>query len=541
MRPHDLTPAVDLLGEKGAGAVRSRRPVYVDLLAPCNGACPAGENVQAWLAHVEAGRYYEAWLALVADNPLPAVHGRVCYHPCETACNRAQLDAAVGIHAVERFLGDRALAAGWTFPVPAPSGKRVLVIGAGPCGLSAAYQLARAGHTVEIREAGAQAGGMLAVGIPAYRLPRSELQREIERITALGVRIVLDAPVRDVAAERAAGGFDAVLVAIGAQIERRVEIPARDASRVVGALDVLRAGDGSAPPPKLGRRVVVYGAGNTAMDAARTVRRLGAEEPLIVYRSDRSHMKAHDFEYREALSEGVKVRWLTTIKSIGEGDLVVERMELDAHGVPQPTGDVERLEADAVVLALGELADSGFLASLPGIERRPDGSIVVDERCMTGSPGIFAGGDAVPGERSVTIAVGHGKKAARSIDAWLCGAQPASSPQRAGVGFGQLHLPIYDDVLPAAEPHAPVRGRVDGFGEIVGGLAEPDARYEARRCLSCGNCFECDQCYAACPEGAIVKLGPGKRYAIEYARCTGCEACYLQCPPHAIEMVPEPA
>ncbi len=534
----DMTRALDLTAEPGAGPIRTRRPVYRDLLPPCNNACPAGEDVQAWLALAEAGRYRAAWETLVADNPLPATHGRVCYHPCESACNRGELDAAVSIHAVERFLGDRALAEGWPLPLGAPaSGKRVLVVGAGPCGLAAAYHLTRLGHAVEIHEAGPVAGGMLHFGIPAYRLPRAELAAEVARIERLGARILLDRKVADLAAVREAGGFDAVLVAIGAQISHHVEIPARDAARVLDAVSLLR--DVSAGKrPLLGRRVVVYGGGNTAMDAARTARRVGAEEALIVYRRDRAHMPAHAFEADEAMAEGVKIRWLTTIKEIAADALTVERMSIDPDGRPQPTGEIETLSADAVVLALGQDTESDFLRRVPGISVRADGTVIVGADMMTGAPGIFAGGDMVPSPRSVTVAVGHGKRAARHIDAWLHGAPLAATDRPPVVTFPMLHLPVFSDADPAAQQELPVAVRND-FSEIVASLGEPEARREAQRCLSCGVCFECDNCYAACPEDAIVKLGPGNRYRYDYARCTGCAACFEQCPCHAIQMTPE--
>lgn len=539
MQPRDMTPVVDLLREPGTGPFRSRRPVYVDLLPPCNQACPAGENVQAWLAHAQAANYREAWLTLIEENPLPAVAGRVCFHPCESSCNRRELDTAIGIHAVERYLGDLAGREGWRFPVGPPTGKRVLVVGAGPCGLSAAYHLARIGHSVEIHDAGSLPGGMLHFGIPAYRLPREDLMIEITRIEAMGVKIVPNHVVRDVLAEKQTGAFDAVLVAIGAQLDRRVEIPARDANRVLTALSVLR-GIEEGSPPRLGRRVIVYGAGDTAMDVARSVRRLGADEPLIVYHRDRRHMKAHDFEFQEALTEGVKIKWLSRISNIGDGDVVVEQVELDENGFPQPTGRTERLTADTVVLALGERADTSFLRSVPEIEFGEDGSIAVDENFTTGRAGIFAGGDATPGERSVTIAVGHGKKAARSIGQWLKSAAPIARTKHPVVTFDMLHLPMYSDVQPKVERGTSLEERLGGFAETVIGLTEAEARYEAQRCLSCGSCFECDQCYAACPEQAIVKLGAGQRYQYDYARCTGCAICSETCPCHAIEMTSEP-
>jgi NADPH-dependent glutamate synthase beta subunit-like oxidoreductase len=534
----DLTPVV-APHESGTGPFRVRRPVYLDLLPPCNNACPAGENIQGWLALAQAGEYRRAWELLIGDNPMPATTGRVCYHPCEGGCNRGRLDAAVSIHAVERFLGDRAKAEGWEFPPCASaSGKRVLVVGAGPSGLAAAYHLTRLGHQVEIHEAGPVAGGMLQFGIPAYRLPRAELAAEVARIERMGVKIVLNHPVTDVLAERDAGGFDAVFVAIGAHVAQHVDIPAREAARVLDAVSLLRD-MGTGEKPQLGRRVVVYGGGNTAMDAARTARRLGAQEAVIVYRRDRAHMPAHGFEADEALEEGVRIQWLTSIREIVGPTLKVERMALDERGQPQPTGEFDTLEADAVVLALGQVSDSDFLRDVPGVAVKLNGVVEVDAHMMTGHPGLFAGGDLVPSERTVTIAIGHGKLAALNIDAWLRG-RVHETPGRAPlVGFDMLHLPVFTDVDVSQQRRLAENERLTGFEEVMAGLAERAARHEAQRCLSCGVCFECDNCYAACPEQAIVKLGPGRGYRVDPARCTGCASCFEQCPCHAIEMAPE--
>lgn len=538
-KPSDMTPVVDPIRARGTGPVRYRRPIYTDLLPPCNHACPAGENVQAWLDLAQAGKYREAWETLVRENPMPAVHGRVCYHPCETACNRGELDAPVSIHAVERFLGDLASSEGWHFKVEQPpSGKRVLVIGAGPSGLSAAYHLACLGHTVEIHDAGPLAGGLMHFGIPAYRLPREDLMREVQRIEALGVKILVNHKVQDLLAEKSTGNFDAVFLAIGAGVGKHVDIPARDAVRILDAVSLLhdvKTGE----PPRLGRRVVVYGGGNTAMDAARTARRLGAVETLIVYRRDRSHMPARAFEADEAIEEGIKIKWLTSIKEIAGAELTVEMMELDDRGRPHPTGRFETLQADAIVLALGQETDSNFLRQVPGIEFAEDGVVKVGADMMTGQAGIFAGGDMVPGERSVTVSVGHGKRAARHIDAWLRGERYPQPTKHPLVTFKMLHLPVYSDADPSPQKTLAATERVSGFEEVVAGLTETNARYEAQRCLSCGNCFECDNCYAACPEDAIIKLGPGRRYRYDYAKCTGCAVCFEQCPCHAIEMAPE--
>jgi NADPH-dependent glutamate synthase beta subunit-like oxidoreductase len=535
-----MTPVIDLTRQRGAGPVRHQHPGYVDLLPPCNAACPAGENIQAWLALAQAGSYRAAWEALIRDNPLPAVHGRVCYHPCETGCNRNELDSAVSIHAVERFLGDLAMAQGWPMPVDkAAGGKRVLVVGAGPSGLSAAYHLTRLGHQVEIHDAGPLPGGMLHFGIPAYRLPREDLMKEIRRIEQMGVRIVLNHKVEDLLAEKEAGRFDAVFVAIGAQLGKHVDIPERDAAKVLTAVNMLHGAE-TGEAPKLGRRVVVYGAGNSAMDAARTARRLGAEEALIVFIMDKSHMEARAFEAQEALDEGVKFRWLSSIKEIDPHEIKVEEMRLDEAGHVQPTGKFTTLKADSVVLALGQQAESAFLQNIPEIVRQADGTVVVGPNMMTGRPGIFAGGDMVPAERSVTVATGHGKKAAYHIDAWLRGevyTHPAKHPI---IEFAGLNLPIYADAARSVQHELPLGQRERGFDEVVSGLSEKEALHEAKRCLSCGNCFECDNCYAACPEDAIAKLGPKEGYEIKLDLCTGCGVCVAQCPCHAMEMIAEP-
>ncbi|MCX7111723.1 MAG: NAD(P)-binding protein [Proteobacteria bacterium] len=540
-KPSDKTRPADLVQHgKGTGPVRTQRPVYQDLLPPCNNACPAGENIQAWLSLVQAGQFERAWQTLMKDNPLPAVHGRVCYHPCESSCNRKEVDSPVSIHAVERFLGDQALLEGWKVKLDAPpSGKRILVVGAGPSGLSAAYHLARLGHTVEIHEAGPMAGGMMHFGIPAYRLPRQELEQEINRIEAMGVKILLNRKVEDVLAEKETGQFDAVFVAIGAHISKRVDIPARDAGKILDAVSFLRQAASGDAPPLLGRRVAIYGGGNTAMDAARTAKRLGAEEALIIYRRDREHMPAHSFEADEAMEEGVKINWLRTIKEIDQTHIQVEVMKINAEGYPEPTGQFETLEADALILALGQDTDTGFLKNVLGIEFKRDGTVLVDANMMTGHPGIFAGGDMVPSERTVTIAVGHGKKAARHIDAFLGGRQYVAAAKHPIVGFEKLHIWYDTEAKQRHQDSLELDKRAFGFDEVVHGLGEAEALYEARRCFSCGNCFECDGCYGACPEQAITKLGPGKRYRYEYDRCTGCAVCFEQCPCHAIEMNPE--
>ena len=542
MTNSDLTKRADLSRHAhGTGALRTRRPAYVDFLPPCNDACPAGENIQAWLALAQNKEYEAAWRELVRNNPMPSIHGRVCYHPCEDVCNRAFTDSPVSIHAVERFLGDLALENDWQFEKPSQkTSKRILIVGAGPSGLSAAYQLIRLGHSVEICEAGPVAGGMIHFGIPAYRMPRDELQAEIKRIENLGVKISLNHRVDDVLEEKTAGKFDAVFIAVGAHISKKIDIPNRDAGKILDAVSFLsQANDGE--PPKLGRRVAIYGGGNTAMDAARTAKRLGATEAMIIYRRDRSSMPAHDFEADEALEEGITINWLRTIKEIDRSTFKVEVMKLDDNGRPHPTGEYEELEADSLILAVGQDTDTAFLESVPGIEFQSDHTVVVDANMMTGHAGIFAGGDMVPSDRSVTIAVGHGKQAARHIDAYLNQTSYQRAPRNALVGHEKLQLWYRTNAPQVEQNRLPLEERADGFEEILHNLKEPEAQFEAARCLSCGNCFECDGCYGACPEDAIIKLGPGNRYKFDFDKCTGCAVCYEQCPCHAIDMLDESA
>jgi NADPH-dependent glutamate synthase beta subunit-like oxidoreductase len=520
------------------GSWRTSRPVYIDRLPPCNNACPAGENIQGWLNHAESGDYEAAWRLLTQDNPMPAVMGRVCYHPCETSCNRASLDSAVGINSVERFLGDEAIRRGWRFEAPRErSGKRVLVVGAGPSGLSAAYHLARLGHAVTIHDAGPVAGGMMRFGIPKYRLPRDVLDAEVRRIVGLGVELRLDAKVSNVLETMRQGAFDAAFLAVGAHIAKRAYIPAGSAAKILDALSVLRSMEGAAKP-LLGRRVVVYGGGNTAIDVARTAKRLGAEEAIIVYRRTRERMPAHDFEVEEALQEGVLIKWLSTIKQAAGSSITVEKMVLDAKGTPQPTGELETLAADSVVLALGQDVDLSLLDGVPGLELK-DGVVQVGASMMTGHAGIFAGGDMVPAERTVTVAIGHGKKAARHIDAWLRGARYAAPPKHEAASFERLNTWYYSDAPKTVRPVLDVVRRQSTFDEVVKGLDESNALYEARRCLSCGNCFECDNCYGVCPDNAVIKLGPGKRFQFNYDYCKGCGICVAECPCGAIRMEPE--
>jgi 2-oxoacid:acceptor oxidoreductase delta subunit (pyruvate/2-ketoisovalerate family) len=531
-----LNPGSSLANHTGSW--RTARPVYLDRLPPCNNQCPAGEDIQGWLFHAESGNYEAAWRHLTRDNPFAAIMGRVCYHTCESACNRGKIDEAVGINSVERFLGDEAIKRGWKFAAPASeSGKKVLIVGAGPSGMSAAYHLRKLGHAVTVMDAGPYMGGMMRFGIPKYRLPREVLDAEMQRIADMGVTVKLNSKVVNILEQMKAGSFDAAFLAVGAHIGKRAMIPSGDAAKIVDAISVLRSMEGE-DKPMLGRRVVVYGGGNTAIDVARSVKRMGAE-PIIVYRRTRDKAPAHDFEIEEALQEGVMVKWLSTIKQAGDHQITIEKMALDDKGFPQPTGEFETLEADSVVLALGQDVDLGLLNGVPGLDVTRDGVVKVGTDLMTGHPGIFAGGDMVPAERNVTVAVGHGKKAARNIDAWLRGETYAPPPKHEIALFEKLNPWYYADAPKTVRPMLDIIRRQSTFEEVQGGLDESTALFEARRCLSCGNCFECDNCYGVCPDNAVIKLGPGKRFQFNYDYCKGCGMCVAECPCGAIKMEAE--
>ncbi|WP_062466633.1 NAD(P)-binding protein [Demequina maris] len=545
MTSHDAPPTLGLSTGPATslayhtGTWRTERPVYVELAPPCSLACPSGEDIRGWLGSTQEGEagFETAWRRLVAANPFPAVMGRICYHPCQTACNRTDVDEEVGINAVERFLGDTALERGWPLPAPAASsGRRVLVVGSGPAGLSAAYHVRQLGHEVVVREAAAEPGGMMRYGIPAYRLPRDVLAAEIRRIEATGVRIECSTPVTSL--DDAQAEFDAVVLTVGAGVAHHVDIPAGAASKIVDAIDVLRD-VASGHAPLLGRRVAVYGGGNTAMDAARTARRLGASEAVVVYRRTREQMPAHPTELEDAVGEGVRVQWLSTISQVEGQTITIERMELDEDGRPHGTGVFEELDADTVMLAVGQDADLTLLGDVPEVVVA-DGVVQVDPTTlMTGRDGVFAAGDVSPGSRTATYAIGRGARAAKAVDAWLAARVLPAEPVQREATAERLQPWYYSDAPKQHRAELEAARRVTGFEEVLSGLDAEHAVFEARRCMSCGSCFECDNCFGMCPDDAIKKLGPGMRYEIDYDYCKGCGICAEECPCGAIDMIPE--
>lgn len=536
----DITKPIDLTGHpQGTGPLRTRRPVYVDFMPPCNSACPAGENIQAWLSHAQAGNYFDAFQALVADNPFPAIMGRICVKPCETGCNRTHIDNTVNIHAVERFIGDEAIRLQWPInTLVIPAGKRVLVVGSGPAGLSAAYHLARLGYEVEVFERDASPGGLLRTGIPEYRLPKNILDAEIERIVKMGVKFTLNHEVKDLLKEKEAGKFDAIYLSTGAQQINAERIPSDQSIPVTDAFSFFKdAAIDSATYQN--KKIVVYGGGKLALYLSRILKRF-ASEAIVFFPGDKKLMPAYDYETDDALAEGVTVQLLTGISKIEKNHLVLEKMKVE-KGKAVTTGESEIFEADMVIIAMGQEAETNFLRQVNGIQLKEDGTIVINTERMSGFDGIFAGGDMLPGEtRSATIAIGHGKKASKYIDAFLRKETFLKGEKHATAGYRKLQM-WYKTEAPLMEQDKLIPSiAIKNFDEVISGLTEKEARYEAQRCLSCGNCFECDGCFGACPEDAIIKLGAGKRYKFNFNLCTGCAMCYEQCPCHAIEMIPEP-
>ena len=536
----DITKPVDLtLHAEGTGPKRFRRPVYVDFMPPCNSACPAGENIQAWMAHAQAGNYFEAFQTLVEDNPFPAIMGRVCVKPCETGCNRTHIDTTVNIHAVERYIGDEAINQKWPIRFSTePTGKKILIIGSGPSGLSAAYHLARMGHSVEIVEAGGHPGGLLWTGVPDYRLPKEILNAEIDRIVRMGVKIRLNYKVQDVQMEKEAGNFDAVYLAIGAQLIHQEEFEYDNSVSLTDAFSFFNEVKSNSSP-YIRKKVVVYGGGKLALYLARIIKRFDSEVS-VYFPGDKKMMPAYDYETEDALAEGVDVQLFRGISKVENHKVILEKMKVE-KGKAVGTNEFETIEADILIIANRQETDSAFLRAVYGIVINDDGTVNIDSERMTGSEGIFAGGDMLPGEnRSSTIAIGQGKKAARYINGYLKKQSYIKPDKHPTAGYRKLHM-WYKTDAPQKEQNklAPIEA-IKNFDEVIAGLSEPEAKFEAQRCLSCGNCFECDGCFGACPEDAIIKLGKGNRYKFNYDACTGCAVCYEQCPCHAIEMIPEP-
>lgn len=513
---------------------------YVSNLPPCNSACPAGENIQKYLDLVKKQEFKQAWEVIMQNNPFPAVCGRVCYYYCETKCNRIQYDETVSVHCVERFLGDMALEQNWQIMPGKDTGKKVLIVGAGPAGLTAAYHLRLMGHDITIYEALSQAGGMMRVGIPNYRLPPEVLNGEIARLVNMGIKIQYDYKISDVLAEKTKYGFDAVFLGIGAHIGKSIVLPSHNPCQIIDAADYLRS-IAFNNAINVGSRLVVYGGGNTAIDVARSARRLGVADVAIVYHRTREKMPAFSHEINEAIEEGVKFIFLRTLVEINQNNITASINALDEYGRPKATGEFAYFTADTIILALNQAPDADFLRKIPELEFNSNDTVIIDEDFMTGCPGVFAGGDMVPYERSVTVAIGHGKKAAFNIDAYLYGTNYNRPPRHEAALFNQLHINM-EKSQKINESLLDPKTRVQSFIPIVKSCNQEEIVVESSRCFSCGNCFACDACYNICPVQAITKHDPvfgiqeDKSYVINTEICIGCGKCFKACPCGAIVM-----
>ena len=488
--------------------------------SPCIAACPAGIKAHGYVSLVRSGKYEEAYQLVLDATPLVGTLGRACYAPCEGECTRGSLEAPVPIRLIKRFASDKHHEThdGPGIEIAEPNGKRIAVVGSGPAGLTAAWQLARKGYAVRILEKRPEAGGFLRHAIPTYRLPQDVVEADIANLTAIGVEIECNAQVSDLEALKSQG-YDAVVVATGTQLATAMEIPGEDAIGVYTGLDFLRDVANEKAPNFAGKRVVVIGGGNVAMDAARVSRRLGADDVRVAYRRGRSEMPAHHVEADDAEKEGVTFELLVApIAVVTDAQnnvtgIKLQKMRLgqpDASGRsrPEPVPNSEYVVAcDAVISAIGMAPDAqpyGTLIGTVGGSR-----IKVDARTLqTDVDYIFAAGDVATGATDITRAIGAGRRAAHSVDAWINGEALNGFP-----GLDEL-LPTIDKqtVLARQEKFGyrnPVTGEVvllpkpGNFDEIEHPLTEDQARAGAGSCLDCGVCSECQECVKACPAFAI--------------------------------------
>jgi putative selenate reductase YgfK subunit len=528
------------MGHNRTGSWRYLRPIYQEKQAPCRAACPAGNDIPRIMGLVSEGRYAEAWRIFRKTSPLPGVCGRVCYHPCESVCNRKDFDEALSVAIIERFVADKCFDLEDDIPSRPRRGERVAVVGSGPAGLACAYFLAKDGYPVTVFEAESQPGGMLRVGIPQYRLPREILDREIELIAHWGVEFTVNTRIgRDIDLERLWEQHDAVFIATGAHRSRPLGIPGEELA--LAGLEFLRAINAGASV-NIGKNVLVIGGGNTAMDAARTALRLGAR-PVVVYRRTREEMPAISEEIEEAEHEGIKFEFLATPKAIrrlnGPSEIQCIRMQLgepDQSGrrrpVPVP-GSEFVMRADSILKAVGEEPELSFLSE--SVETS-EGIVISRSQGLLERAGIFIGGDAQTGPSTVVQAIGAGKEAARAIQSFLRGERKPKAvklEEALRVNFSYFaHVPR------VPTEHLSISERVTNFSESKQPIPAELARAEAQRCFSCGVCNYCDNCWAFCPDAAISRVN-GSGYEVDMDFCKGCGVCAEECPRSVISLVEE--
>jgi len=537
------------------GSWRNVEPHHIEQTPPCSFRCPAGNDVVGFVTLASEGRFEDAWRVLAQTSPFPGVCGRVCPHPCEVECNRADLGGRVNIHNIERFLGDRFRDNPPAMDKAALTGKKVAVIGAGPAGLSAAYHLTLKGHSVTVYEAHPKAGGMMRVGIPDYRLPSEVLEAEIQRIAFLGAKIITNTRIgKDIQFADLMDRFDAVFSATGLTVSRPLGAKNDHHFGVLSGTEVLRRIN-LGLEAGVGQRVMVVGGGNTAMDAARSLQRLGKDVRLM-YRRTRAEMPAIAEEIDELIEEGIPIDFLATpVEVMTEGQRLTGakciRMQLgkpDASGRRRPEpipGSEFVVELDNIVTAIGETADLDYLP--PEIKQITAWNIPADELGRTPVNRFYAGGDVADGAGTVTAAIGFGRKAAIAMDVMLMEKQipnkAAVSPSLQNcstyvVRYDDLNL-AYFEYLERLEPaHLPPVERVKSFDEVRSGFNENEVLQESQRCFSCGACPACDNCWIFCPDAAVHRVfnSPDRLYFVDYDYCKGCGLCAAECPRACIVM-----
>ncbi len=551
------------------GAWRAQRPFYEDKTPPCSAACPAGNDIVAFIQKITQGDFEGAWNLIKEENPFPRICGRVCFHPCESKCNRGDYDEPIAIHALERFVSD--FASNLNKKIEKVSGvkkEKIAIIGSGPAGMSCAYHLAKLHYDVTVFESSSSAGGMLRSGIPSYRLPKNVLDKEISNIEALGVEIRTGILFSEDLKLDGLKDYQAIFIATGAHRGRGLLIPGEKEKGVVSGLDLLKKIN-LGKKAKLGDKMAIIGGGNTAIDVARSIIRMG-KKATILYRRSKEEMPAFEEEMMEAIEEGVKIRYLVNPIRIQQKECLKRleclRMELgekDESGrrrpVPIPHSNFF-IEADNVIIAAGEEIEVSFLPK--GMERR-EGIVLTQRDGSTGIKGIFAGGDLTSNQRTVAHAIGSGKKAALAIDCYLKGMDSEEAIRQILIGegpslsifrhlhpgermmnphvvtFEELNMDYFEPSKRYTESKGLVKKRIKGFEEVTSTFTEGTALEEAERCFSCGTCNECENCYVFCPDASIIKTKQILSHQVDYDFCKGCGICFSECPRGVISLKEE--
>jgi NADPH-dependent glutamate synthase beta subunit-like oxidoreductase len=532
------------------GNWRYMRPIYKDKKPPCNHACPAGERIQGYLDAVKHGRYLEGYTLIKEDMPFPSITGRVCYHPCESACNRGKYDEPIGIRSVERFLGDYGL----NLPVDVVSrgpeqGKHIGIVGSGPAGLSAAYQLARRGYDVTVFEALPRPGGLLRGGIPEWMLPQEVLDQEIGRIEALGVKIECNQALGRQLSWQDLEKFDAAVLAVGLPVGRQLSVPGEELKGVYRGLEFLRD-IGLGQKIEVGSRAVIIGGGNTALDAVRSALRLGAEGAQMLCLETPEQMPVVSEDRAEGLAEGCTFVHQTAVTEIlgRDGRVVGVRttraiLSKGDDGVIRPEvvpGHEAEIECDTVIVCIGQRSDLGYLpATVPS-----NGLIQADPKHgRLGQTRFFAAGDIVDGPGMVVQAVGAGKKVARAIDLLLTRGEIEIAEEKPDVidDLKRLNVRYFKHAPRVKQLEREPEERVKSQKlEVRLGYSEEMSVREADRCFSCGVCNGCDNCWIVCPDTSIVRdKRENGHYSVNLNYCKGCGVCVQECPTGCLEFVPE--